>query len=505
MMVGEARPDVGADPCQGVVCSTPPAPTCIDGKTLRRYAFVGTCHDGTCRYDEQQESCKGSCLGGTCWQSSTFLHVDARNAGAELGTAKAPYRGLAAAIAKAASNTGILVAGGDYAGNLTVQSKTLELVGGYVGGSAGDYAGGSGGDFVTRDVTKHESTITVSGEGPGLALLDSGATLVAGFTVKGGGRGITCEGGAPTLRGNHVTANKAPTLSGAGIFAKGCDLTLVENLIDDNVGLRGGGVASEGGKLLLRGNLIKNNEAQEDHGGGFYLTGGDVQIHDNRLEGNKVGVTLGYGWGGGGALIDCKAELSGNVSTGNLAKTFGGGLFVDDGSVATLRNELYYANLCGDGGAGLYVDGLDENTHSKATLINVTIADHPCDGQGNGVLIEKSEVTIRNAIFWNNGSGEELTNVDGTLTVSYSRTSAKQAGKGNSSGDPLFAGAGVGAYHLMSTAGRWDGAAWVKDAQSSAAIDAADPGDSVGQEPAPNGGRVNLGAFGGTSTASKSP
>lgn len=504
LFVGDAGPDVGVDPCQGVVCASPPASTCADNKTLRRYPLIGTCHAGQCAYEEVQESCSGSCQGGACWQSTTFVYVDARNAGSEAGTAVAPYRDLAQAVDKAVSGTGILVAAGDYPGNVKVDGKVLELVGGYPGGSASAYADGSGGDFTMRDVTKYETTITVSGAGPGLALLQSGASAVAGLTIKGGGRGVYCEGGAPTLRGNRVTGNKSPSQFGGGIFTQNCDMTLIANLIDQNVGSRGGGMASDGGKLLLRGNVFRENEAQEDHGGGFYLTNGEVELRDNRLESNTVGLDLGYGWGGGGALIACQAELSGNVSTDNLATTFGGGLFVDDGTIATLKNELYYRNRCGEGGAGLYVDGLDANTYSKATLINVTIADHPCEGQGNGLLIEKSDVTIRNSIFWRNGA-EELTLVDGSLTVRYSRTSSTQSGEGNSGGDPLFAGAGAGAYHLQSTAGRWDGAAWVKDGASSPAIDSGDSADGVGDEPTPNGGRVNLGAFGGTATASKTP
>ena len=35
-------------------------------------------------------------------------------------------------------------------------------------------------------------------------------------------------------------------------------------------------------------------------------------------------------------------------------------------------------------------------------------------------------------------------------------------------------------------------------------IDAGDPNSPVGKEPEPNGGRINMGAYGGTSQASKS-
>jgi hypothetical protein len=44
----------------------------------------------------------------------------------------------------------------------------------------------------------------------------------------------------------------------------------------------------------------------------------------------------------------------------------------------------------------------------------------------------------------------------------------------------------------------------VKDDVTSPCIDAGDPNSPVGEEPFPNGGRINMGAYGGTAEASKS-
>jgi len=46
---------------------------------------------------------------------------------------------------------------------------------------------------------------------------------------------------------------------------------------------------------------------------------------------------------------------------------------------------------------------------------------------------------------------------------------------------------------------------WVTDNVSSPAIDKADPAASAADEPTPNGTRANLGVFGQTAEASKSP
>ena len=47
--------------------------------------------------------------------------------------------------------------------------------------------------------------------------------------------------------------------------------------------------------------------------------------------------------------------------------------------------------------------------------------------------------------------------------------------------------------------------AWVVDTVTSPAIDKADPASGAAAEPAPNGGRANLGIYGRTGEASKSP
>ena len=72
--------------------------------------------------------------------------------------------------------------------------------------------------------------------------------------------------------------------------------------------------------------------------------------------------------------------------------------------------------------------------------------------------------------------------------------------------DPLFAGPQQNNFALRSAGGRWDttAAAWVFDTNTSPAVDAGTRNADSSDEPAPNGGRINLGAFGNTATASKS-
>ncbi len=78
---------------------------------------------------------------------------------------------------------------------------------------------------------------------------------------------------------------------------------------------------------------------------------------------------------------------------------------------------------------------------------------------------------------------------------------------GNMGEVPLFIDPNNGNYHLKSEYGRWDPDAlqWVYDDVTSPCIDAGDPGFVEWQnELWPHGGRVNMGAYGGTAEASMS-
>jgi hypothetical protein len=74
---------------------------------------------------------------------------------------------------------------------------------------------------------------------------------------------------------------------------------------------------------------------------------------------------------------------------------------------------------------------------------------------------------------------------------------------GNIAADPLFANAAGGNFRLKSQGGRWNGLKWVLDLVSSPCLDSGDPASDFALEPAPNGGRINMGYDGNTVAASK--
>ena len=73
--------------------------------------------------------------------------------------------------------------------------------------------------------------------------------------------------------------------------------------------------------------------------------------------------------------------------------------------------------------------------------------------------------------------------------------------------DPLFSSPSAGDFHPKSTAGRYSWAVtnYVLDTGISPLLDAGYPQAAYSNEPTPNGGRINLGVYGNTGEASKTP
>jgi len=137
------------------------------------------------------------------------------------------------------------------------------------------------------------------------------------------------------------------------------------------------------------------------------------------------------------------------------------------------------------------------------TITNCTIVENLQGG------IYGSRPTVTNSIIYFNGNAQIAESFE---TVTYSDIQGSWPGTGNIDADPLFVSlywissnsTDAGDYHLKSQAGRWDpdSQTWVQDNVTSPCIDNGDPASPVGDEPAPNGGIINMGAYGGTTQAS---
>lgn len=443
-------------------------------------------------------------------RGATTWHVDARNQGAQDGTTKAPRRSLQEAIDKAADGDTIKVATGVYE-PIKVSDKALTLVGGFVGATKDAYAKGAAGDFTVADRDANVTRIAGTGTGVVVTLDLAGHSRVENFYISGGGQGLTSDGWPfdkqePVIHHNIIEDNKSDiSVEGGAIWCK-TNIVITNNVIRKNVAGRGAGITCWASKVHIEDNVIEENVGVGDHGGGLYVASPDLVIARNLFRKNETGKGSRNGVGGAMVVLNrgTRAHITENIITENKAPGRASGIFVDDEAHATIAHNLIYANECGyRGGAAITVDGLDEEKLSKAEIIHNTIADHPCPGEGNSVQVQNADVTVADNVFWNNGD-DFYTFEKATLKVNYCIAKETTYGEHNLAVDPLFADPKNGDYHLKSRAGRYHKGEWVSDDVDSPAIDAGSPSAAADEEPAPNGSRVNLGAYGNTSQASKS-
>lgn len=455
------------------------------------------------------------------------VFVDAAATGGD-GSRTAPFATVAQALASAGQDAVIYVAAGTYREHLVIGDKNLTLYGGF---DAGFGARTDGCATILEAPTASDAVLEASPEVTSFGL--------DGVTVQRGARGFVIESDASvgamyTIANSVFADNGRPDLAGGGAFIDNASVRISRSVFRDNRGENGAAIAHRGdaATITIESSLFARNIGHADHGGALNLSPMAGRIVRTTFRGNEIGKTAGYGWGGavivfkaGGAPT--KIDFAYNVFTDNLA-SIGGAVFIDDGASATMSHDLLYRNRSiGENGvargAALYVDGLgDPGEGSRLVADHLTVANNNYgeDGtvsdmaRGGGVYLESySSATFTNSIFSNNG-GEALFG-DPTCSISVRYSISQRSCAGTSScaiGAGVFEPASVefvdeatNDYHEKSTGGHFRNGAWVADSVSSPAIDKADPAASAANEPTPNGARANLGAFGQTVEASKSP
>jgi hypothetical protein len=173
-------------------------------------------------------------------------------------------------------------------------------------------------------------------------------------------------------------------------------------------------------------------------------------------------------------------------------------------------------------GAALYVDGLSPGIGSVLVADHLTVVDNVYDEtgargeitRGGAVYAEtSSKVTFTNSILWHNGEDALFGDPTTEIAVSYSVAPGQCTGVARCTigagvfepADVLFVDEAASDYHEKSTAGHFHAGGFQPDAVTSPTIDRADPAASFANEPASNGNRANLGSYGDTAEASKSP
>ena len=450
---------------------------------------------------------------------TAVICVDDDNSSAKNGSSQNPYNNIQMAITNAADFDTIKVAAGNY-NWINNMGKSLVILGGYTGGTSASYSSGSGGNFSIRTFDATMTVISGGTDTIGVNLtrftFNPFNFVVDNFTVKNSKKGIVFDVAVSwphvenvTISNNIIENNGQPgvTTLGGGILVNGNKHRLLNNIIRNNHGGRGAGISGNrpGDTLLIQDNIIENNTCYDDHGGGIYL-GGFATITRNIISGNRLQNT--YGWGGG-VLILGTAYMSFNVIKDNYCPSYGGAVFVDEGGIAYMDNELIYRNSTSLNGAGVALDdGAPGSSYVYITNSTVSNNYSPDVMGGNAIFVDfKSFCTIKNCIMAGNGDDFFVNSGSGsTLAVTYTLSGEGITGMGNFMADPLFADTANGDFRLKSKGGRYNPASknFVNDSVHSPAIDAGDPTSVYNNEPAPNGNRINLGCYGNTMYASKS-
>jgi polyhydroxybutyrate depolymerase len=206
---------------------------------------------------------------------------------------------------------------------------------------------------------------------------------------------------------------------------------------------------------------------------------------------------------GGSGIVG--TNCLGSITDCRIVENRGDGLTLSRNAAPELIHCLIAANR----GAGLAMSattGGRSVTYCRPSITNCTIAQNSFAGVSGG------DPVIRNSIVYFNGSGTVAPFEPHAAEVAYSCVDAGVSGQGNISVDPRFVA--LGAWADAVDPGRPcdpadPNAVWIAGdyhlAVDSPCIDAGDPNDPVGEEPEPNGGIVNMGAFGGTREATRSP
>jgi len=332
------------------------------------------------------------------------------------------------------------------------------------------------------------------------------------------GGGMSCSDSSPILISCKFSGNKAELFGGGmnnySTTGDAINSSMIRNcmFVGNTAGNSGGGMFNDSGT----GNAINSSTIRDC-------------IFVRNIAGNSGGGM--YNMSGTGNAIN-SLTIRNCIFVGNTAESSGGGMYNNSGTSdainsSTIRNCIFIGNTAGNSGGGMYNRSNTGNAKTIPSILNCTIADNSAKFGGGmynrqGISSSITLVKVANSILWNNQGGE-IVDEETTTNVSYSCIEGGWEGKDNIDSDPCFAARGYwdpngtpddvnddfwvdGDYHLKSQAGRWDPASerWVQDDVTSPCIDAGDPMSAIGYEPFPNGGIINMGAYGGTAEASKS-
>ena len=301
------------------------------------------------------------------------------------------------------------------------------------------------------------------------------SAILDGFTITAG----NADGG---WRHDH----------GGGMYNYNGSPTVLKCRVRDNKAFYGGGVSNVyGSSPMLTNCTFIGNQAYHGGGGIHYLQS-NALITNCSISGNSA-------WNAGGIwCCDTQSLIINCVISGNTATDYAGGIQFF-GSICLVKNSTISCNTAGDMGGGIYFGFGPGPPPPRPPALVAVISSEFSAPNSDGILV------IINCILWGD-MPDELYVDNGTIAATYSDVQGGWPGDGNIDADPCFADSNNGDYHLLSQRGRYlpmyD--LWVLDEVTSPCIDGGDPRFDPTNEPLPDGGVINMGAYGGTAEASMS-
>lgn len=403
------------------------------------------------------------------------------------------------------------------------------------GGSQGGLVNSSGSPSVRDCVFLRNSTGHLGGA---VANLQGQLTLTrcrfrSNSATKGGG-GLYSNPTSSVALVRCLFENNRAGDAGGAIRSSAERLIVTECTFRGNVGFNGGALEHDGddSTVEITGCTFEDNTAFGRQGRSNQYAGGGALHVFSRKNAYRVDVTdcLFAGnatvFAGGAVFSALPLRVRHCRFIRNEAER-GGGVFAE--SDADIANSVFAGNRASRSGGAIHNTALG-NVLSNCTLTGNRalegqgLACYPLYWPGDSIPVPFSRTVLSNCILWDGDSEiAGWSNNRSEIAATYSDVFRGWQGNGNIQEDPCFADAGhwdphdtpddpnddvwdEGDYHLKSQAGRWDPAVedWVLDEATSLCIDGGDPMTPIGHEPFPNGGIINMGAYGGTAEASKS-
>jgi predicted outer membrane repeat protein len=418
----------------------------------------------------------------------------------------------------------------------------------------GGYAGLAGSDPNARDIEKYKTILSGDLNGDDSYVTDpcdlmieitrnensyhvvtavdcDKTAIIDGFTITGGNaNGSTSEtqaGGAlyrgePTIRRCTVIANSGSgcaihfdddyggivtdsTISGNSTGGIESPRKVINCVIDGN---HGRGVKMVSGDWWGAEDIeLTNCMISSNTGGGVSFYGSSPRFVRCSFIGNEADYGAGVDASGCESSGDCEPEFHQCLIVGNTARVWGGAVFADE-CLPTFINCTVSHNRAFDRGGGFY------EMWGYASCVDCIIWENyagddtaTSDDAYSPYSYESPELVLADNVYSTDGFG-------GACDSVHQDPCFAEPGCWASPEDYLVCGDPNdvdaiwvhGDYHLKSQGGRWDAneGRWAIDDVTSPCIDTGDPASLIGLEPFPNGGIVNMGAYGGTAEASKS-